>query len=131
METYYHKLMDNGIDDMEIVMELNEQHLQNLEIPLGHRIKILKRIKELKEYKGNDLEVIAGPPEPIQTQTEALSQGGNLLNGDYDEMESYNMFQEALDEFRNQGKENKPTETKRVRFTESGQDNIPPESTEG
>jgi hypothetical protein len=47
MEKYYDTLMDNGIDDMEIVMELNEAHLTNMSIPLGHRIKFMKRIKEL------------------------------------------------------------------------------------
>jgi hypothetical protein len=48
MEKYYHSLLDNGVDDMEIVLELNEQHLTNIGIPLGHRIKMMKKIKEIK-----------------------------------------------------------------------------------
>ena len=41
-------MQDNGVDDMEIVYELNEEHLSNIGIPLGHRLKILKRIREVK-----------------------------------------------------------------------------------
>jgi hypothetical protein len=49
MEKYYSTLIDNGIDDMEIVLELNEQHLTNIGIPLGHRIKFMKKIKAVKD----------------------------------------------------------------------------------
>ena len=33
---------------MEIVFELQEEHLEQMNIPLGHKLKIIKKIKELK-----------------------------------------------------------------------------------
>ncbi|CAG9311446.1 unnamed protein product [Blepharisma stoltei] len=46
MEKYASAFQDNGIDDLEILCELNEAHLEQLGVPLGHRIKILKKIRE-------------------------------------------------------------------------------------
>lgn len=51
MEKYHMTMLENGIDDMEIVNELSEEHLSDIGIPLGHRLKILKRIRELKGGK--------------------------------------------------------------------------------
>lgn len=48
MEKYLTTLLENGIDDMEILFEINEEHLTALNIPMGHRLKIMKRIRELK-----------------------------------------------------------------------------------
>ena len=44
--------MDNGIEDMETLMELKDEHLEQLGIPLGHKLKIIKRIKDLKIERG-------------------------------------------------------------------------------
>jgi SAM domain (Sterile alpha motif) len=49
LEKYSKVMMDNGIDDLEILQEVNETHLEQLGIVLGHRIKILKKIKEINE----------------------------------------------------------------------------------
>lgn len=49
LEKYSDLMRENGIDDLEIVQELTEPHLEQLGIVLGHRIKILKKIKEMSE----------------------------------------------------------------------------------
>lgn len=46
MEKYSQLFLDNGIEDLEILEELSEIHLEQLGLPLGHRIKILKKIRE-------------------------------------------------------------------------------------
>jgi len=33
---------------LETLVELQEDHLEMLKIPLGHKLKIMKRIKELR-----------------------------------------------------------------------------------
>ena len=49
LEKYSEIMVENGIDDMEILEEITEDHLEQLGIVLGHRIKIVKKIKELKQ----------------------------------------------------------------------------------
>jgi len=40
---------------MDVVTELSDKHLEDLGIPLGHRIKLSKRIKDYAE----------NPPAPV------------------------------------------------------------------
>jgi len=49
---YYEVIVDNGFDDIDTFLELNMDHLQSLEIPLGHRIKIDKAIQKYKNENG-------------------------------------------------------------------------------
>jgi len=42
------KFTENGIEDMETILELNDGHLDALAIPLGNKLKILKKIKSLR-----------------------------------------------------------------------------------
>jgi len=42
------KFVDNGIEDMETILELGDTHLDALSIPLGYKLKILKRIKSIR-----------------------------------------------------------------------------------
>jgi hypothetical protein len=46
------KFTENGIEDIETILELNDQHLDAMEIPLGYKLKILKRIKSLRQENG-------------------------------------------------------------------------------
>ena len=41
---YKDTLIDNGVEDLEIILELDEHHLEAMSIPLGHKLKILKKI---------------------------------------------------------------------------------------
>jgi hypothetical protein len=86
---------------MEIVSELTEEHLSDLEIPLGHRIKFMKRVKELA----------VNPPQapPVQRQTEIVVSSSTATETEPEETivedtppvddTSYGMFKEALSEF--------------------------------
>jgi hypothetical protein len=45
---YTDRFVENGIEDEETILELNDEHLDALTVPLGHKLKILKRIKMLR-----------------------------------------------------------------------------------
>lgn len=40
--------MENGVEDLETVLELNEEHIETMGIPMGHKLKIMKNIKDLR-----------------------------------------------------------------------------------
>lgn len=52
MLKYKDTFLDNGVEDMEIILELDEKHLEQMSIPLGHKLKILKKIKEVRKDRG-------------------------------------------------------------------------------
>ena len=45
-------MIDHGIEDLETILELQDEHMEQLGIPLGHKLKIMKEIKELRASKG-------------------------------------------------------------------------------
>ena len=55
MQKYQSKFLENGIEELETILELNDSHLDSLGIPLGYKLKILKRIKTIREQKGMKL----------------------------------------------------------------------------
>ena len=67
LEKYMPKLLENGIEDMETLMELKDEHLEQLGIPLGHKLKIVKRIKDLKAERGADASSMS-----IKSTTESI-----------------------------------------------------------
>lgn len=52
---YMDKFVENGIEDMETILELGDTHLDALAIPLGYKLKILKRIKSIRQEQGMQL----------------------------------------------------------------------------
>jgi hypothetical protein len=48
LEKYEDRFIQNGFEDLEAILELNDTHLDCLFIPLGHKLKILKRIKVIR-----------------------------------------------------------------------------------
>jgi hypothetical protein len=52
LEKYEDRFLQNGFEDEESILELNDTHLDCLFIPLGHKLKILKRIKVIRQEKG-------------------------------------------------------------------------------
>lgn len=48
LQKYKDKFIENGIEDYETVLELNDSHLDAIGIPLGYKLKIIKRIKTLR-----------------------------------------------------------------------------------
>lgn len=45
---YLERFLENGIEDEETILELNDDHLDALSVPLGHKLKMLKRIKMIR-----------------------------------------------------------------------------------
>ena len=45
---YVRTFVENGIEDLETILELQEEHLSMMKIPLGHKLKIVKKINESK-----------------------------------------------------------------------------------
>lgn len=85
LEKYSDQFIDNGVEDLETVLELNEKHLEQMGVPLGHKLKIMKKIKDYrkennldqqvsadtKPYQKQDLEEL---PAPATTQPSVLKQ---------------------------------------------------------
>ena len=49
---YREIFLDNGIEDLETILELDEKHLEQMSVPMGHKLKLVKRIKEIRQEKG-------------------------------------------------------------------------------
>lgn len=52
LQKYEDRFIDNGIEDEETILELGDDHLDQMCVPLGHKLKILKRIKIIRQEKG-------------------------------------------------------------------------------
>lgn len=40
------------MEDLETILEMNDEHIELMGIPLGHKLKIMKRIKDTRAEKG-------------------------------------------------------------------------------
>lgn len=49
---YREIFIDNGVEDLETILELDEKHLEQMGVPMGHKLKLVKRIKEIRTEKG-------------------------------------------------------------------------------
>ena len=58
MPKYASVFVENGIEDYETLIELQEEHLEMLKIPLGHKLKIMKKIKELRPAEEESKQVV-------------------------------------------------------------------------
>lgn len=52
LDKYQEKFMENGVEDLETILELNDEHIELMGIPMGHKLKVMKRIKDLRAEKG-------------------------------------------------------------------------------
>lgn len=52
LDKYADKFIDNGVEDLETILELQDKHLEQMGVPLGHKLKILKRIKDMRAERG-------------------------------------------------------------------------------
>jgi len=78
MLQYFPTLVKNGFDEMDTLLELREEHLQDMDMPMGHRLKIIKRIRETKytdrrSLSKKSLKVIDSPINDKELFTSALS----------------------------------------------------------
>jgi hypothetical protein len=42
-------LIENGVDDLQTILQLKDEHISQMGIPLGHKLKMIKRIRILNE----------------------------------------------------------------------------------
>jgi hypothetical protein len=40
------------VEDLETILELDDKHLEQMGVPMGHKLKLVKRIKEIRVSKG-------------------------------------------------------------------------------
>ncbi|CAG9317548.1 unnamed protein product [Blepharisma stoltei] len=59
LQKYFSLFITNGINEIELLLGLTEIDIKNLNLPLGHRLKILKKIKECKYGKSSHLRSIS------------------------------------------------------------------------
>ena len=98
MDKYKETFIENGIEDLETILELEDEHFQSMSIPLGHKLKMLKRIKELKP---------TAPPPVLQKPSAGgkvgnigeKNQPGALFQGKLDEGDAHNEFLQAREEW--------------------------------
>ena len=48
LQKYGDRFIENGIEDLETILELNDQHIDAIGVPLGYKLKIIKRIKTIR-----------------------------------------------------------------------------------
>lgn len=73
LSKYYQLFSDNAVDDMQTVLELNDEYLSELGLPLGHKLKILKKIKEIeqkREVEEEEKQPIYEPDNVLPPRTE-------------------------------------------------------------
>ena len=52
LEKYVDKFIDNGVEDIETILELEDNHIEQMGIPLCHKLKIVKKIKDMRAERG-------------------------------------------------------------------------------
>jgi len=67
LSKYADVFIDNGVEDLETILELDEKHLEQMSVPLGHKLKIMKRIKDLRK-DANPVEYSEGVSTKPHTQ---------------------------------------------------------------
>ncbi|OLQ13087.1 hypothetical protein AK812_SmicGene2947 [Symbiodinium microadriaticum] len=112
LDRYVSLFMEHGFDCMEVVKEMQEQHMQQVGMAAGHILKLRKRLSEMAPSRSTPegrksstsgrrvtfgaAEVEAQLPVPGQKIAEEAGDSSNLLVGTFDEEESAASFQEAL-----------------------------------
>jgi hypothetical protein len=59
MQKYLSMFIENGFEELETILELRDEDFNVMKVPLGHKLRILKRIKELKPVE-------VKPVKPVQ-----------------------------------------------------------------
>lgn len=101
--------------------------MRSLEIPYGHRVKILKKLKEFKSYRQknaeNDVGLETDKEVDVSNQTftemgigigtnDELISSRNNKNAEFDEEEQHRLFREAVEKFRNAKEEEESIQNK-------------------
>lgn len=63
MLKYLPMFIENGFEDLETILELRDEDFSVMRVPLGHKLRMLKRIKELKPVEAKP---ITGPVQKLK-----------------------------------------------------------------
>ena len=88
MEKYKDIFLANGFEDLETILELREEDFNVMGIPLGHKLKILKHIKELKPAE-------AKPAPQAQSQLHGMMKSTGSAKNVYEELPETSVASEA------------------------------------
>lgn len=136
LDKYLAKFIEHGVEDQETILELKEEHLEQMGVPLGHKLKIIKKIKDVRAERG----LSTAPQSRQGTERETKAQPAasapedekhksSLKDGDFDEHESHNRFLEALNAWRDAkgeedtSKEQVQSSSKKVKFNDNQVEN--------
>jgi len=92
----YHELfVTNGFEDLESILELQDDHFQTMGIPLGHKLKMLKRIREIRKDQPasappcENAVIATNLPPTVLAETEQKSVN---FEGEFNEEENHKEF---------------------------------------
>lgn len=83
--------VDNGVEDIETISELQEEHLQMMGIPLGHKLKIMKKISTTRPVEEESKQEAKPKMAEMSTQDER-GPANSLLDGEFDEAANQREF---------------------------------------
>ena len=87
LQKYKERFIENGIEDEETILELNDSHLDAIGIPLGYKLKIIKRIKMIRQEKGMSVpESRQGQRPKADNQSNVGSEVREATTQDYTEL---------------------------------------------
>lgn len=67
---YNQRFIENGIEDLETILELKDGDLDFMKVPLGHKLKILKLIKTSRQERGMTVPESRQGLRPTSTMSE-------------------------------------------------------------
>lgn len=110
LDRYVSLFMEHGFDCMDVVKEMEEQHMQQIGMAAGHILKLRKRLAEMKPSQAKRVEVSrkvsfsSEASNQVSSQKTKVQESGevstNLLDGNFNEEDSAASFQEALQAWR-------------------------------
>ena len=95
---YFEKFIDHGVEDLETILEIQDQHIEKMGIPMGHRLKIVKRIKDTRASQGMSVPQSREGTRKEETgikYSEGIS-SRPVTNNDYEELPDPTSSQETL-----------------------------------
>ena len=121
LEKYKEIFIANGFEDLDTILELKDEHFQVMQLPLGHKLKILKKIREIRKEKNMDVTEVKSETKGIlkvateevstvnlqleeETKTGEAGNTASILNGEFDEEESHKEFLKAREAWLNERK---------------------------
>ena len=104
---YFDKFIENGVDDLETILELDANNIAELGIPMGHKLKILKNIKKYKTQKSvsNYCEPVSVKDKGKGRKRSSKKNMPGLFLGSYNdpvEVNKKDQLREALAKYKNE-----------------------------